>query len=120
MSESITNIGEETPSKLEIKLFGIPIIQTKCQGDSHFYGIIGGVTGGLMTYLFTSQPRISSHMGVGCYAVTTVGYAIYCLQQQRQTAKQMRLIQAAMYEATSMKSADKTLDELPERKSESV
>nr|XP_031842131.1 cytochrome c oxidase assembly protein COX20, mitochondrial-like [Nomia melanderi] len=99
----ITEPGAPQPS---INLFGIPIIQTKCQGDSLFYGILGGFAGGLTTYLFTSQAKNSMHTGMICYVATTLCYAFYCMKQFRETQKQMRLVKQMMYEASLKQSAE--------------
>ena len=90
---------KEPPKKTGVTLFGIPIIQTKCQRDSFLYGIGGGIVSGLVAFLFTSQPKKSTHIAVGGYAVITLCYAFNCCYDDYKMRKEIRIIQRTIRQA---------------------
>ncbi|XP_076163282.1 cytochrome c oxidase assembly factor COX20 lethal (3) 87Df [Ptiloglossa arizonensis] len=91
---------EETEEKKKGSFFGFQIIETQCQRDSLLYGISSGVTGGLIGFLFTSHPRKSMYIGMGCYALTTLIYACYCTYGDYKMNIQGRLIQKVIREVS--------------------
>ncbi|XP_030370462.1 cytochrome c oxidase assembly protein COX20, mitochondrial [Scaptodrosophila lebanonensis] len=94
----------EEPSKSFI-IFGRDIAQIPCFRNSFLYGISGGIGIGLLTFLGTSRPHFSTHVGFGSFFCGTIVYWFGCRYQwsvrrfeQRQLQEAMR--QQAMYEGT--------------------
>lgn len=59
-------------------LFGRDIAAIPCFRNSFLYGISGGIGGGLLTFLFTSRPKVSMHTAMAVYVNVTIGYWFYC------------------------------------------
>lgn len=61
-----------------LMLFGRDVSKIPCFRNSFLYGIGGGFAGGLLTFLFTSRPQLSTHSAMGVFMAVTFGYWGQC------------------------------------------
>lgn len=59
-------------------LFGRDVSKIPCFRNSFLYGIGGGFAGGLLTFLLTSRPQLSTHSAMGVFTCVTFGYWAQC------------------------------------------
>lgn len=97
--ENTESVEVQQPSTSPLTLFGKPIIQTKCQRDAFLYGIPSGITIGLITFLFTSHVKYSTHVSVGSYVMITLGYSCHCIYNEYKMRKEVKMIKRAMRKA---------------------
>ncbi|XP_046664786.1 cytochrome c oxidase assembly protein COX20, mitochondrial [Homalodisca vitripennis] len=67
---------EEEDKKLNF--FGRDLSKIPCFRSSWLYGISGGIGTGLLYFLFTSKPRIASHVGFSAMVGITMSYWFVC------------------------------------------
>lgn len=79
-----------------VYLFGRDISHIPCFRNSYLYGIGAGFAGGLTTFFFTSRTRLATHVGVGCFAATTLVYWTQCRYKFSQTKFQYAQLKAGM------------------------
>uniref|UniRef100_A0A1B6E2A4 Cytochrome c oxidase assembly protein COX20, mitochondrial n=1 Tax=Clastoptera arizonana TaxID=38151 RepID=A0A1B6E2A4_9HEMI len=65
-------------SERSFYIFGRDVSDIPCFRNSFLYGILGGFTGGLLHFLFTSKVKKSTHVGFGTFWVGTWCYWFYC------------------------------------------
>ncbi|KAL7729958.1 hypothetical protein ACLKA6_009260 [Drosophila palustris] len=94
----------EDPSK-SFFIFGRDVAQIPCFRNSFLYGISGGMGVGVLTFLGTSRPHLSTHVGFGSFFCGTIVYWMACRYQwslrrfeQQQLREAMRL--QSQYEGT--------------------
>ncbi|XP_017891853.1 cytochrome c oxidase assembly protein COX20, mitochondrial [Ceratina calcarata] len=87
------------PPKSTFTIFGDPIVTTNCQRNALLSGISGGIISGLIGFLFTSNPRQATRIGVGSYFVITVTFACYCAYDEYEMKRQTRLIRQSLVQA---------------------
>ncbi|KAK1120723.1 hypothetical protein K0M31_010927 [Melipona bicolor] len=100
--ETSGNKEQSTP----FTFFGEPIIKTRCQRNAMISAISGGIICGLITFLFTSNPRVSTRMGVVGYGVIGITGACYCAYDEMKLRSEAREFRKAMYN-TNMKLRNK-------------
>lgn len=61
-----------------LMLFGRDVSKIPCFRNSFLYGIGGGFAGGLLTFMFTSRPQLSTHSAMGVFMCVTFGYWAQC------------------------------------------
>lgn len=71
------------------------------------YGIASGIGVGLASFLKTSKPLVSQHIGVGSFAITTLLYWSYCRYEWSKQKFDAELLQEALkdkirYEGTAI------------------
>lgn len=71
------------------------------------YGIASGIGIGLASFLKTSKPLVSQHIGVGTFAMTTLLYWSYCRYEWSRQKFDAELLQEALkdkirYEGTAI------------------
>lgn len=97
---------DEEPSK-SLMIFGRDVGQIPCFRSSFLYGICGGMTVGALTFLRTSRPQFSTHVGFGSFVLGTFGYWFVCRYQWSKTKFEYQQLKAAMkqqarYEGTDL------------------
>ncbi|XP_076752850.1 cytochrome c oxidase assembly factor COX20 lethal (3) 87Df [Xylocopa sonorina] len=95
----LINNEEQESSSTNITLFGEPIIKTRCQKNALISAISGGIFTGLLGFLFTSNPKKATHIGMVGFGVIGVTYSCYCAYDEINTRKQVRELRQAIYEA---------------------
>lgn len=94
--------GQNKEQSTSFTLFGEPVIKTRCQRNAMISAISGGIICGLITFLFTSNPRFSTRMGVISYGVIGITGAFYCAYDEIKLRSEAREFRKAMYN-TNMK-----------------
>lgn len=59
-------------------MFGRDLSKIPCFRESFLYGMGTGVGMALVTFLKTSKPMLSQHVGVGMFSLSTMVYWSYC------------------------------------------
>lgn len=59
-------------------VFGRDVSQIPCFRNSFLYGISGGIGVGVLTFLGTSRPHLSTHVGFGSFFCGTMVYWMAC------------------------------------------
>lgn len=72
------NVPEETKKPGFVKAYFNELFAIPCAKTSYFYGICSGVCTYLVTFMTTSRPKISSHVGMTTLCVVTLGYFVVC------------------------------------------
>lgn len=98
---------QQTLSFQSLFLFGTDVSMIPCFRSSFLYGISGGIFGGLLTFLRTSRPLLSSHYGMGTFCVTTLGYWTWCRYEWSKKSLDVQILQSALqkqaaYEGTGL------------------
>ncbi|XP_055681791.1 cytochrome c oxidase assembly protein COX20, mitochondrial [Lutzomyia longipalpis] len=98
---------DDTPSTRSLVIFGRDVSQIPCFRSSFLYGISGGIAGGFATFLLTSRTRLSSHVGMATFCLTTLSYWSHCRYNWSKTRHEYALLQRgmqehAMYEGTDL------------------
>lgn len=88
---------EGKEKKMPFTIFGEPIIKTHCQRNVMISAISGGMVGGLIAFLFTSNPRMSTRIGVITYGVIGITGALYCTYDEIQSKGERREFRKLMY-----------------------
>lgn len=81
------------PTFQGLVIFGRDVSQIPCFRESFLYGMGTGVGLGLATFLKTSKPMVSQHVGVGMFSISTLlywSYCRWCWSQQRFDAQLMQ------------------------------
>ncbi|GJQ84034.1 hypothetical protein Trydic_g10498 [Trypoxylus dichotomus] len=89
-----------------IVIFGQDITRIPCFRNSFLYGISGGIASGLFYFMCTSKPLMSSHCGMACFTVITLGYWTHCRYSYSKLRADMFKMQTllreqALYEGTN-------------------
>lgn len=88
---------EGKEKRMPFTIFGEPIIKTHCQRNVMISAISGGMVGGLIAFLFTSNPRMSTRIGVITYGVIGITGALYCTYDEIQSRSERREFRKLMY-----------------------
>lgn len=88
-------------------LFGRDISKIPCFRESFFYGIASGVGVGFASFMKTSKPMLSQHIGFGTFTITTLLYWSYCRWQWSKQRFDAQLMQEVLkdkirYEGTTV------------------
>ncbi|XP_023937098.1 cytochrome c oxidase assembly protein COX20, mitochondrial [Bicyclus anynana] len=80
MDTVVKGMLEEDPDeeKKGLTLFGRDLSKIPCFRESFLYGVASGIGVGVASFLKTSKPLLSQHIGVGTFAVGTLIYWSYC------------------------------------------
>ncbi|XP_044731831.1 cytochrome c oxidase assembly protein COX20, mitochondrial [Chrysoperla carnea] len=98
---------DETDNSKSLYLFGRDVSKIPCFRSSFLYGMGGGFGIGLMSFMITSKPRLSTHVGFSGFAVTTLSYWMYCryrwsLDKFAVTQLQPAMRNKALFEGTKL------------------
>ncbi|OXU28583.1 hypothetical protein TSAR_004795 [Trichomalopsis sarcophagae] len=88
------------------RIFGRNVLKIPCFRDSFLYSISSYFGVGLLTFLVTSKPKLSSHVGFASYIVVTLGYYTNCRINYTNQKFQMAQIQEAMHRAAIMEGTE--------------
>ncbi|KAH8417650.1 hypothetical protein KR222_003615, partial [Zaprionus bogoriensis] len=93
-------------------IFGRDVSQIPCFRNSFLYGISGGIGVGVLTFLGTSRPHLSTHVGFGSFMCGTMVYWMACRYQWSSRRFEQQQLREAMkrqvlYEGTE---AEKKMD----------
>lgn len=76
--------------------FGRDISKIPCFRNSFLYGIGGGLSTGLATFMFTSRPQLASHCAIGAFTLVTLTYWMQCRYKYSDTKFKLAQIKAGM------------------------
>ncbi|XP_045768311.1 cytochrome c oxidase assembly protein COX20, mitochondrial [Maniola jurtina] len=99
MDTVVKSMLEEDPDEEKKKglvLFGRDLSKIPCFRESFLYGIASGVGVGVASFLKTSKPLLSQHIGVGTFAITTLVYWSYCRYEWSRQRFDAQLMQEAL------------------------
>lgn len=83
-----------------------------CFRNTFLYSISSYVGTTLLTFLFTSRPAFSSHVGMGSFVVVTLSYYTYCRRQwARGDIGDSQLLQEYMHKALVMEGVEENDNE---------
>ncbi|CAH3867848.1 cytochrome c oxidase assembly protein COX20, mitochondrial [Pieris brassicae] len=82
--------------KQGLVLFGRDLSKIPCFRESFFYGIVSGVGVGFGSFMKTSKPMLSQHIGFGTFTMTTLIYWSYCRWQWSKQRFDAELLQEAV------------------------
>ncbi|KAL0831373.1 hypothetical protein ABMA28_002198 [Loxostege sticticalis] len=109
MDTVVKSMLEEEPEeeKKGIVFLGRDLSKIPCFRESFLYGIATGVGVGLATFLKTSKPMRSQHIGFGTFTMSTLIYWSYCRYQWSKQRFDAQLLQEALkdkikYEGTAV------------------
>lgn len=90
-----------------LTLFGRELSKIPCFRESFLYGIGTGVGVGIASFMKTSKPMLSQHIGFGAFSVSTMVYWSYCRWQWSKQRFDAELLQEGlknkiMYEGTAV------------------
>lgn len=96
-------------------IFGRDVSQIPCFRNSFLYGITGGLSLGLVNFLFTSKTLKSVNFSVYSFSMITIGYWIQCRYKYSKTKFEMLQLQEqlrkrAILEGVEDPSVIQTLD----------
>ncbi|KAL4716381.1 hypothetical protein ACJJTC_006743 [Scirpophaga incertulas] len=77
-------------------IFGRDVSKIPCFRESYVNGIATGLGVGLATFLKTSKPMLSQHIGFGTFVITTMVYWSYCRYQWSKQRFNAQLLQEAL------------------------
>lgn len=77
-------------------IFGRDVSKIPCFRESFMYGIASGIGVGLASFIKTSKPLMSQHVGVGTFALTTLIYWSYCRYEWSRQKFDAQLLQDAL------------------------
>ncbi|XP_073967709.1 cytochrome c oxidase assembly factor COX20 lethal (3) 87Df [Bombus fervidus] len=97
---TVYHYEEGKERRMPFTIFGEPIIKTHCQRNAMISAISGGMVGGLIAFLFTSNPRRSTQIGVITYGVIGITGALYCTYDEIQSRSERREFRKLMYMET--------------------
>ncbi|VVC89837.1 uncharacterized protein LOC126965376 [Leptidea sinapis] len=89
-------LEDEEEEKKGLVLFGRDLSQIPCFRDSFVYGIASGVGVGLASFIKTSKPLYSQHIGFSTFVMTTMIYWSYCRYQWSKQRFDAQLMQEAL------------------------
>ncbi|XP_038214885.1 cytochrome c oxidase assembly protein COX20, mitochondrial [Zerene cesonia] len=100
-------LEEDEEEKQGLVLFGRDLSKIPCFRESFLTGIATGIGIGFASFMKTSKPLLSQHVGVGAFATTTLVYWSYCRWQWSQQRFDAQMLQEAlkdkiMYEGTTV------------------
>ncbi|XP_046743036.1 cytochrome c oxidase assembly protein COX20, mitochondrial [Diprion similis] len=106
---------DEDDDHKPLMLFGRDVTRIPCFRNSFLSGITCGIVGGLGTFMFTSKPKLATHVGMASFVSSTWCYFVYCRytwsKQQAEVAKLQELIERhATYAGTPK---EREIDKLP-------
>ncbi|XP_072939272.1 cytochrome c oxidase assembly protein COX20, mitochondrial [Epargyreus clarus] len=106
-------LEEDEDEKKGLVIFGRDVSKIPCFRESFLYGVASGVGCGLASFIKTSKPMLSQHVGMGTFAITTLLYWSYCRVQWSRQRFDAQLMQEALkdkirYEGTAV---EKELEE---------
>ncbi|XP_063630177.1 cytochrome c oxidase assembly protein COX20, mitochondrial [Cydia splendana] len=108
MDTVVKSMLEDDPEeKPGLMIMGRDVSKIPCFRESFLYGIASGVGMGLASFIKTSKPMLSQHVGVGTFAMSTLLYWSYCRYQWSKQRFDAQLLQDAlkdkiMYEGTAV------------------
>ncbi|XP_001605374.1 cytochrome c oxidase assembly protein COX20, mitochondrial [Nasonia vitripennis] len=88
------------------RIFGRDVLKIPCIRESFLYSMSSYIGVGLLTFLVTSKPKLSSHLGFASYIVVTLGYYTNCRINYANQKFQMAQIQQAMHKAAVMEGTE--------------
>ncbi|XP_011313972.1 cytochrome c oxidase protein 20 homolog [Fopius arisanus] len=74
-------IAQNEANKQSLIIFGRDVTKIPCFKQSFFNGILSGVGVGIITFMFTSKPRLASHWMVGSFGGVTITFYCVCRYQ---------------------------------------
>ncbi|CAH0714493.1 unnamed protein product, partial [Brenthis ino] len=98
MDTVVKSMLDEDPKeeKEGLVIFGRDISKIPCFRESFMYGIASGIGVGLASFIKTSKPLMSQHVGVGTFAITTLVYWSYCRYEWSRQKFDAQLLQEAL------------------------
>ncbi|XP_050346680.1 cytochrome c oxidase assembly protein COX20, mitochondrial [Nymphalis io] len=98
MDTVVKSMLDEDPEeeKRGLKIFGRDVSKIPCFRESFLYGIATGIGVGLASFLKTSKPLMSQHIGVGTFAISTLVTWSYCRYQWSKQKFDAQLMQEAL------------------------
>lgn len=89
-------MDEDKPT---LVFLGRDLLKIPCFRNAFLYSFSSYVGVGLATFLFTSKPRLSSHVGFAAFVVVTLGYYTDCRIKYNRTKLQIQGIQESLQKA---------------------
>lgn len=77
-------------------LFGKDFSKIPCFKQSFTSGILSGIGGGLAYFFYSSNVKKSCNIGVGSYALATLGYYSYCRYKFNEKLKEEIIMKKAL------------------------
>lgn len=90
-------------------IFGRDVSKIPCFRESFLYGIASGIGVGLASFVKTSKPMFSQHVGFATFSITTMVYWSFCRYEWSKQRFDAQLLQDALkdkilYEGTNVES----------------
>ncbi|XP_014218861.1 cytochrome c oxidase protein 20 homolog [Copidosoma floridanum] len=87
-------------------MFGRNPMEVPCFRTTFFYSISSYIGVGLLTFLFTSKPALSSHVGMGSFVAVTLGYYSFCRYQFAYQKFNSEKLQELLHKAAVMEGVE--------------
>ncbi|XP_014237329.1 cytochrome c oxidase protein 20 homolog [Trichogramma pretiosum] len=87
---------DEEPKRASLVIFGRDLFQIPCFRTTFLYSISSYVGVSLLTFLFTSKPKMSSHVGFVSFMAVTFGYFTKCRTDLARERLQIGEVQKAL------------------------
>ncbi|KAG5676846.1 hypothetical protein PVAND_006653 [Polypedilum vanderplanki] len=111
-------LDERDENRKHLYIFGRDVAEMPCFRNSFLYGIAGGIGTGLGTFMFTSRPGFSTHIGYGTFFFTTLIYWFGCRYNYSNTKFQYSKMKTAMKQQAVFEGT--AIEEEIKKKAESV
>lgn len=102
---------DEGEAKPTLVFLGRDLLKIPCFRNTFLYSISSWVGVGLVTFLFTSRPQFSSHVGCGAFIAVSLGYYMQCRMNYENQKFQMSQIKHAMQRAVAMEGVEPDNDD---------